>query len=426
MQENVVKIQEKVVTNNKSDSEQVEYFIKALNDLDKSLTEIEISKSDDINVFYATGMSTQEIKHSAFLAWLLDPNQSHKMGKEFLLCFLKSLYEYSNNAEDLRSNKEILKGGNIISFEDFTEFFNADDIVVETEKVISNPENRIDVFIQSKKAETTIVIENKVFTGTHDEQLQRYEEETAVFAGRKIYIYLTPSGDMPTNNQGEYERNWTILSYKSIIDFLDKKLKDIPKSKQFEKLIFLLEDYIDMVDTNILKNNIKVRSLCKEILKKHADAIELLNHYTDNIDDVYEFIYEWFKENISDIHYIYYKGRQLCFYTDKIFDFFAQYGRQVEITKSWFCFGSGINSKDGPVKLWIGLGKQTDEWGEPETIIKNKVLPDKPFGNKYCTLYQIELLSDGDRQMSFESIKPQLEERLQIAKMKLGEIENSL
>ena len=417
-------INNNILANKKPDFNQTEYYIQKLNDLDKSLTEIEFSKSNDVNVFYATGMTTQEIKHSAFLAWLLNPSQSHKMGNEFLLCFLKSLYEYNNAEEDIKSNKEILKENDITSFGDFTEFLNADDIVVETEKVISNPESRIDIFIQSKSTGTTIVIENKVFTGTHDEQLKRYEDETAVFSGRKIYVYLTPYGDMPTNDKGEYKPNWTIISYKSIIAFLGKKLKDIQKSKQFNRLTFLLEDYIDMVDTNILRNNLKVRSLCKEILKKHADAIELLNHYTDNIDEVYEFIYGWLKENISGIHYMYYKGRQLCFYTDKIFNFFANYGRQVEITKSWFAFQAGITSKDGPVKLGIGLGKQIETWGVPETIIKEKVLPDKSFGNKYCTLFQIELLSDSDRQLNLEEIKPQLEERLQIAKTKLEEIES--
>lgn len=414
-----------VLSDKKTEFNQIEYYIRELNELDKRLTEIELSKSNDVNVFYATGMTTQEIKHSAFLAWLLNPNQSHKKGNTFLAGFLNLLCEYDGNAEeDIKSNKEILANSDIKSFSDFTEFLNADDIVVETEKVISNPESRIDIFIQSKKTETTIVIENKVFTGTHDEQLDRYEKETAVFTGRKIYIYLTPNGDMPTNMVGEYQENWTIISYKSIIDLLEKQLKDIPKSKQFEKLIFLLKDYIEMVDTNILRNNMKVRALCRDILKKHADAIELLNHYTDNIDDVYEFINGWIKENISGVHYIYFKGRQLCFYTNKIFEFFAKYGRQVEITKTWFSFGTYITSKDGPIKLGIGLGKQTEEWGEPETIIKTKALPDKPFGNKYCTLYQIELLSESDRQMSLDEIKAKLEEKLQAAKIKLEEIES--
>ena len=181
-----------IIPNKASDSEQIEQLISKLQNLDKSLTEIELSKSDKINVFYATGMTTQEIKHSAFLAWLLNPNQSHKAGKEFLAGFLKLLYDYNGNAdEDIKSNKEILAKSGITSLNDFAEFLDADDVMVETERVITNPESRIDIFIQSKKAETTIVIENKVFTGTHDEQLQRYEEETAVFTGKKVIFSFT-------------------------------------------------------------------------------------------------------------------------------------------------------------------------------------------------------------------------------------------
>ena len=348
------------------------------------------------------------------------------MGNAFLSGFLKTLYNYKNNSEGIQANNEILAKSDLLSFSDFDSFLISDDVVVETERVITNPESRIDIFIQSKKTATTIVIENKVFTGTHDEQLKRYEEETAIFAGRKIYVYLTPNGDMPTNEKGEYQENWTVISYASIIKFLEQKLKDIPKSKQFERLVFLLEDYIEMVDTNILRNNMKIRALCKDILKKHADAIELLNHYTDNINEVYAFIYDWVKENISDVRYIYFKGKQLCFYTNKLYDFFSKYDRQIEITKSWFSCGVYINSKDGSIKLGIGLGKQTENWGVPETIIKEKILPDKPFGNKYCTLYQVELLSESDRQMSFDDIKSKLEERLQSAKIKITEIETAI
>jgi len=400
--------------------------IKALEKLEKELLNISTSKHNGINIFDAVGMSTQEIKHSFFLSWLLDPNQIHKMGTAFLSGFLNLLYEYQGSENEIKSNKEILVKNKISSFNDFIDFLNSDDITVETEKVISNPESRIDIFIQSKKAETTIVIENKVFTGTHDDQLHRYEEETSIFNGKKIYVYLTPNGDIPTNEVGEYEKNWTIISYDTIVDLLEKIIKDIPKSKQFDRLKFLLEDYIKMVDTNILKNNMKVRALCKDILKKHADAIELLNHYSDNIDDVYDFTYNWIKENVSNIHNLYYKGRQLSFYTNSIYNFFAKYGRQVEISKSWFSFGLSINSKDGPVKLGIGLGKQTEEWGEPEQIIKKEILPDKAFGNKYCTLYQIELLSATDRQKNINEIKDLLEERLQNALLKFREIENVL
>ena len=50
-----------IIINNQTDSEQVEYLIQKLNELDESLTKIELSKSAELNMFYATGMTTQEI-----------------------------------------------------------------------------------------------------------------------------------------------------------------------------------------------------------------------------------------------------------------------------------------------------------------------------------------------------------------------------
>ncbi len=43
------------------------------------------------NIFDALGIVNQEIKHSNFLAWLLDPAESHGQGGLFLRAFLMDL-----------------------------------------------------------------------------------------------------------------------------------------------------------------------------------------------------------------------------------------------------------------------------------------------------------------------------------------------
>lgn len=40
------------------------------------------------NVFHATDMKKREVKHTKFLAYLLDPNESHGFGKKILTDFL--------------------------------------------------------------------------------------------------------------------------------------------------------------------------------------------------------------------------------------------------------------------------------------------------------------------------------------------------
>ena len=42
----------------------------------------------EFNVFEMLGIEKNEIRHSAFLAWLLDPNGTHGLGDYFLRRFL--------------------------------------------------------------------------------------------------------------------------------------------------------------------------------------------------------------------------------------------------------------------------------------------------------------------------------------------------
>jgi hypothetical protein len=53
---------------------------------------------NQFNIFEAVGMVRQEIHHSRFLAFLLNPNASHHLGDVFLKTFLKRLLLEANNA----------------------------------------------------------------------------------------------------------------------------------------------------------------------------------------------------------------------------------------------------------------------------------------------------------------------------------------
>ena len=43
------------------------------------------------NIFKVLSISKKEIRHSNFLAWLLDPSESHKLGGVFLKRFLREV-----------------------------------------------------------------------------------------------------------------------------------------------------------------------------------------------------------------------------------------------------------------------------------------------------------------------------------------------
>ena len=45
----------------------------------------------EFNIFSALNIVNKETKHSNFLSWLMDPNESHGLGDTFLLSFLKEV-----------------------------------------------------------------------------------------------------------------------------------------------------------------------------------------------------------------------------------------------------------------------------------------------------------------------------------------------
>lgn len=401
--------------------------IKLLREFGDQLSKIKRASSNGVNIFDAVGMNTQEIKHSAFLAWLLDPKETHNLGSAFLSDILRAVVEYDSGDSHgiVQPNRKILKD---ISNEDIYRLVNAKDTVVITEKVVNDPASRIDIFIQSKTAELTVVIENKVFTSTHDDQLSRYEKEVSIFVGKKIYVYLTPNGDMPTDIDGNYQENWCVLSYKTILDVLKKRYAMIPKTKNNSRTLFLMEDYINMVNTNLLKGNENIRAVCKELKRKYADALEILAAYTDNVDMVYEYIgQEWLPNNVDNIANKYFNGRRLYFCTQPIVDYYSRHGRRIEIDPTRYVFQISVISKDGPISIIMGLNKNVDEeWRAEDIAVRDILMSDKKMGDKYCTLHSVLLLSEEDREKNFDEVKTTVDEKLKAFFAKVKELEREL
>lgn len=57
--------------------------------LNKPLSELQ-RKLTRFNIFQATGMAEREIKHTQFLSYLLDPNESHGLNDDFLYRFIQA------------------------------------------------------------------------------------------------------------------------------------------------------------------------------------------------------------------------------------------------------------------------------------------------------------------------------------------------
>src|SRR5215212_1191844 len=111
------------------------------------LQELE-ARLGQFNIFEALGAARQELRHSAFLAFLLDPQQLHGWGD----AFLKRLLQEALVTED--------RSGHGLAPIDI-EVMDFDQLVAYRER------HNIDIFLIDERNRLAIIIENKIDSGEH-------------------------------------------------------------------------------------------------------------------------------------------------------------------------------------------------------------------------------------------------------------------
>ena len=113
-----------------------------------------------LNIFDALGIVHAEIRHSNFLAWLLDPAESHGQGQLFLSTALMDILR--NAPADARPLSPIdLDGADLRGVQVRREW------------------RHIDLLIVAEQPKIVVAIENKIFSGEHSNQLKRYRSTVA-------------------------------------------------------------------------------------------------------------------------------------------------------------------------------------------------------------------------------------------------------
>lgn len=404
----------------------IDEAVEKLQALSEALRNVEGKKTARINVFEAAGLTRQEVKHSAFLAWLLNPKMPHGQGNRFLRKFCNRLGTYVTRDDEANPNSDILGG----SLKRLDLLLADPNLAVTTERVVVDKESRTDILIDSPAAQTVIVIENKVFTGAHDDQLNQYERELErheVYKDyEKVYVFLTPRGDSPTDEDGEYDPDWCVFDYGAVVDIVKEMYRELPRDKQNARLKIILEDYMDLVETNILLENKELRSLCKQIMHDHRDALDILLSYTDNGEEVIRYSKEWLQKNGNVILW---KDSALSFrfYTETIRDYFERHGETLYAADGTVKCLWDFGQWDIPVVSVCCLTKTHEEtWSAALKKVMAAVNAKKKQGNRFFRLGKSILLDENDRQQPFEIIRPKLEQNLQILLDKIKQFDNLL
>lgn len=236
---------------------------------DHDFEQIELSLREP-NIFRALSIERKELRHSNFIAYILDPRENHGLKDIVLRKLLRDIF-----SESKAINRTI---------------FDADYIDLQNIEIRREWRN-IDILIILN--DDIILIENKVDTVDHSNQLKRYHKIAEdIFSNKyRHYIYLTPFGSDPQD--AEARDSYINYSYVQISEIIESILKLYSNSIS-QKIIFYLSDYLTTVRRELLMND-RLNDLALKVYNAHKEAFDFI---FENRPDPSSILYRYFEDEI--------------------------------------------------------------------------------------------------------------------------------
>lgn len=230
-------------------------LLSGVSHLSKHYRELERISGANFNIFRIINVSSDELKHSSFVAELLNPKGSHGQGTIFLKLFIEELGITP---------------------------FHCDDASVEIEKsigkVTEEEGGRLDIYINDNRG-NAVVIENKIYADDQPNQLIRYYQ----FNPQHVY-YLTLDGKSATPKSTHCEslklesgEHYKTISYQSdIINWLElcrKEAAQLPLLREGISHYINLIKYLTGQSTNKAMRDeiIEIAMQSEQSLRSAAD-----------------------------------------------------------------------------------------------------------------------------------------------------------
>lgn len=195
----------------------------------------------EFNIFEALGAVRQELRHSDFLAFLLNPTEKHGLGDAFLKQFLTRVL---TDADDAPISPITVK------------FANLSGCVVERET------QNIDILLYDDATGLVCVIENKILSSEHNDQLNRYfqiAQNRFPSATAIIPIFLTPDGIPPADENSPY----IPFSYGQVSEIIEY-VRQAQESMLGADINTMLRHYVMMLRRHVVSDS-DIAKLCQQI-----------------------------------------------------------------------------------------------------------------------------------------------------------------
>ena len=216
---------------------------------DVSAFEQEHELGESFNFFEAVGMARQEIRHSRFLAFMLNPSAAHGLGEVFLRAFLDHVMKQSDSPVMSRLDVMLSDLG-------------AAEVYSERD--------HFDITIWLPEQKLLMVIENKIGSSESSGQLSKYRERVKRRYPEETFcgVFLTAEG-----YDGE-DSNWTAVGYTEIYGQLKVLLSD-PLVSVNTDIYLAIKHYLYLIRKHIVVDE-KLIKACRSIYVKHRTALNLI------------------------------------------------------------------------------------------------------------------------------------------------------
>lgn len=348
---------------------------------------------NSFNIFEALDIVNYEIRHSAFLAWLMNPQETHGLGDYFLKSFLK--------IAAIKAKELGMKNISVVDI-DYWDF--------DSSEVIREWRN-IDILIRSDDHRFVCAIENKILSSEHNDQLQRYKqaiEHEFRNYNKKLFIYLTPEGETPS------EDDYVPICYKELTHLIDNLLKNNQDKLSHEILTFI-SHYNDILRRYVVEDS-ELKNLCRKIYKKHKKALDLIFAYRpDKLLEIYEYLIEILKKD--DDVFLDDSTKTCIRFIPKNLDFIPKKGSGWVKSNRMLLFEFKNNPDKLSLQLVIGPGPQEIRKVLYERAKENRKLfntANRKLTDQFFTVFKKDVLNQNDHEdKEGEELKELLKQKFQ-------------
>ncbi len=208
------------------------------------------------NIFDAVGPRWREVDHSACLAFLLSPYETHGLGDAVLRTLLQVVEAATNRVGPIPAD------------------MTAATVETEVHHVdTGGMRGRIDILVLDGTNKLAIIIETKTGSREHDEQLRRYYEAVCRRCDdqwRIVALFLSPAAEPPS------EPEWVPVGYTRVCEALTEVANEHGPERDAGVRV-LLDHYADLIRRKLVGDD-NIDALCRRLYAQHGAVIDQISH----------------------------------------------------------------------------------------------------------------------------------------------------